>query len=182
MEEVWKDIPGYEGRYQASTEGRIKVLGHYETHYNHRLGHEVTTFRKERILRPGRFNKYGHVSVVLGWKTPGKPVHRIIALTFLGPCPKGLVVCHNNGNPTDNRLENLRYDTLAENAADIYRQHGKKYKLSVKDVFEIRRLLDEGELNQSEIARLYGVTPAAINGIKRGANYKWLTESFSTVT
>ena len=177
--EVWKDIPGYEGRYQASTEGRVKVLGHYETHFDPRLGHDITTYRKERILKPGRFNKYGHVSVILGWRTPGRPVHHIVAETFLGPRPEGHVVCHNNGNPTDNRLENLRYGTYSENAADIYRQRGKKYKLSIDDVQEIRRLLKEGTLSQTEIGKMFGVTPNAISGIKRGVNYWWLTDEFS---
>lgn len=180
MEEIWKDIPGYEGRNQASTEGRIRVLDHYTTFYNKRLGHDVTRLHRGRVLRPGRFNKAGHVSVVLRHGEPGIPVHQLVALAFLGPRPVGCYVCHQNGDPTDNRLENLRYDTPAENLADIYRQNGvkfKRFKLSIKDVVEIRELLEKG-ISQTKIARMFGITQAAVSGIKRGVNYWWLTDEF----
>lgn len=42
---------------------------------------------------------------------------------FVGPCPEGMEVCHNNGDCTDNRLENLRYDTKSANMLDRVR-HG----------------------------------------------------------
>lgn len=50
-------------------------------------------------------------------------VHQLIALTFLGPCPPGLEVCHNDGNPANNHIGNLRYDTQSENELDKVR-HG----------------------------------------------------------
>lgn len=51
-------------------------------------------------------------------------VHRLVALAFIGPCPEGMEVLHINGEPDDNRLENLRYGTRAENVADTIR-HGR---------------------------------------------------------
>jgi hypothetical protein len=47
-----------------------------------------------------------------------KLVHRVVAETWLGPRPKGLVICHNNDNKLDARVVNLRYDTPEENAKD----------------------------------------------------------------
>lgn len=44
--------------------------------------------------------------------------HRIILETFNGPCPPGMEGCHGNGVRSDNRLENLRWDTPVSNAAD----------------------------------------------------------------
>jgi hypothetical protein len=44
-------------------------------------------------------------------------------MVFRGPCPPGMEACHNNGDPTDNRLCNLRWDTHANNEADKIR-HG----------------------------------------------------------
>jgi hypothetical protein len=46
-------------------------------------------------------------------------VHKLVLEAFTGqPRPEGMVCCHVNGNPSDNRLENLRWGTLRDNAAD----------------------------------------------------------------
>ena len=56
MDEIWKDIPGYEGKYQASSEGRIKSLER-EIHSSNQNG-EFDYLLKERILRPGNRGNY----------------------------------------------------------------------------------------------------------------------------
>jgi hypothetical protein len=136
--EIWKDIPGYEGRYQASSFGRIKSLKRQVRGANPYTRNTFLRTLPERILRPGRYCKAGHVSVVLGRGTTGIPVHQLIMVTFVGESPKGMEVLHNNGDPTDNRLENLRYDTRTENILDVYRQGGRWRKLDIEDVFAIR--------------------------------------------
>jgi hypothetical protein len=50
-------------------------------------------------------------------------VHRLVLEAFIGPCPEGMEACHNNGVRTDNRVENLRWDTHDENMHDAFR-HG----------------------------------------------------------
>jgi hypothetical protein len=55
-----------------------------------------------------------------------KPVHIVVAETWLGPRPKSLVTCHNNDNKLDARVVNLRYDTPEENAKD--RVRNRRYK------------------------------------------------------
>ena len=50
-------------------------------------------------------------------------IANLIALTYLGKCPIGMEVCHNNGIYTDDRLVNLRYDTRSGNAQDRWK-HG----------------------------------------------------------
>lgn len=116
--ERWLPVPGYEGSYEVSDHGRVRSL---DRTIIDRQGR--TTRRKGTILRPAS-SKFGHLNVAL-WKN-GKPfspkVHRIVMLAFVGPLPEGMETCHNNGDPTDNRLANLRYDTRSSNAMDSVRQ------------------------------------------------------------
>jgi hypothetical protein len=53
-------------------------------------------------------------------------VHRLVAAAFLGPRPDGMMICHWNGDPADNRVENLRYATRVDNALDSLR-HGTHF-------------------------------------------------------
>lgn len=171
-EEIWKDIPGYEGKYQASSRGRIRSLD--RTLFLHRKnGALVAHQMKGRILRPGKFCKSGHVSVVLGHGEAGSPVHQLVALAFLGPCPEGKEVLHNNGIADDNRVENLRYGTRRENILDVYYQGGRWRKLSIEDVEEIKFALWCG-FRGSDLARQFGVSQAVICSIKHGRIYAWV--------
>ena len=171
--EIWKDIPGYEGRYQANTEGRIRSLDRDLHGVCHYTGESFTRTMRGRILRPGEYCKAGHVSVVLGHGMTGKPVHQLVALTFLGECPEGCEVLHNNGNPKDNRIDNLRYGTRTENILDVFRQGGKWRKLSIDDVHAIRFGL-WCRIKGTELAVMYGVSPQIISQIKHGRIFTWL--------
>lgn len=149
-EEIWKDIPGYEGEYQISDAGKVKRL--------------------PRILAGS--NKDGYLYVRLHGKRYG--VHQLVLRTFVGPCPDGMVICHNNSDPRDNRLENLRYDTQSGNAIDrveIGRNSGQR--LSVDDVRNIRKRFANGE-SDAEIASSYGVSRHCINRIRNRGSFSWL--------
>ena len=109
--EEWRTIPGFEGCYEASNLGRIKSL--------------PRTTTRGGILRPSLAH-YGYQSYrlsVRGHKATYRG-HVLVMLAFAGPCPEGMEVCHINGDPGDNRLGNLRYDTHKENMRDIKR-HGR---------------------------------------------------------
>lgn len=171
--ELWKDIPGYEGRYQASTEGRIRSVDRIVFSRNRFTGNPFPRTIHGQILKPGRYCKTGHQSVVLGRGTNGKPVHQLIMRTFVGEPCEGQEVRHKNGNPTDNRLENLEYGTRTENILDVFRQGKAWRKLTADDVQAIRRALSMGRPGAA-IANEYGVSRSSISSIKQGRTFSWL--------
>ena len=106
-------------------------------------------------------------------------MHTLIALAFLGPRPNGLWVCHNDGVPTNNRAENLRYDTPTSNTADSIK-HGrtpfgtKAYnaKLTEDDIPKIVELAASGLYTQAEIGIRFGVSQRAIWQILAGKRWR----------
>jgi hypothetical protein len=118
--EIWKDIPGYERCYQVSNEGRVRSLDRAITQMS-RWGALYTKFVGGVDLRPGRMPA-GHLSVSLG-RNNSQCVHKLVLLAFVGPAPEGHECLHQNGDPSDNRLENLRWGTRGDNIRDAIR-HG----------------------------------------------------------
>lgn len=171
--EEWKDIPGFEGEYQASTLGRIKSVERKVRSKNWSTGKTFLRTVPERILKPGKYCRSGHLSVVLRRSSNGSPVHQLVMLTFVGKPSKGTEVLHCNGDPTDNRLSNLRYGTRSENILDVYRQGGCWRKLSIADVEAIRFGIYCGH-SISNLAIQFKVSQSTISKIKTGRNYWWL--------
>jgi hypothetical protein len=178
MEEVWRDIPGYEGRYQASTFGRIRSLPRVEFRKNAYGGYANWAYRG-RILR-ARPKESGHLNVSLGARNT-KKVHRLVLETFVGPCPAGLECLHADGDPTNNRIGNLRWGTRVDNRADM-RTHAQLYRrrqgatwLSEDTIRAIKRdLADEARPTQKVLAKKYGVHYNTIGNINRGFTHKWV--------
>lgn len=115
MKEVWKDIPGYEGIYQVSCEGRVKSLSREIIGKNNKKKQI-----KERIMKQQLFNT-GYYKVRLTdckGVTKNKLVHRLVLLTFLYHSEK--VVNHKDGIKTNNKLSNLEYVTSSENNKHAY--------------------------------------------------------------
>ncbi|WP_296561978.1 NUMOD4 motif-containing HNH endonuclease [uncultured Acetobacterium sp.] len=171
--EIWKDIPGFEKEYQASTLGRIKSLDRKVMSKNWSTGQPFYRTVPERILKPGKFCQCGHLSVTLRKGTNGIPVHQLVLRTFIGEAPSNMEVLHINGNPTDNRLLNLRYGTRTENILDVYYQGGRWRKLSIDDVHAIRFGIWCG-IKGCELAKMFNISQQIISKIKCGRCYSWL--------
>ena len=114
MEELWKDVAGYEGLYQVSSIGRVKSLSRYVEFYRNGRGPFLRPV-KEKILSLGNNGRYSTATLCRNDEMNQQYVHRLMCLAFL-PNPKNKPqVNHKNGDSWDNRIENLEWCTESEN-------------------------------------------------------------------
>jgi hypothetical protein len=153
--------------------------------------YEVCSLGAVRNVQTGRVLKpwlagYGYWYVQLGVKGIKTGIHRLVALTFLGPPPTALhEVAHNDGDRNNNMVANLRWATHAENVADSFRhgtarvpvfvgQHHSRATLTDSEAREIRRRHTGGRGEQIRLAREFGVSRYVIHHIVRGETWQHL--------
>lgn len=169
MEEIWKDIPGYVGKYQVSDMGRVRSLPRTVTRKD-----GTPAKVSGGVLNRKSTDRGGHRYVKLSSPDRTVSVHTLVMTAFMGPCPDGMEVCHNDGDPSNNRLTNLRYDTRKNNLIDMARMgRASRQKLSADDALTIRAKFKAGA-RKYELAKEYGVSWAAVNSIINRRNYAWL--------
>lgn len=172
--EVWKDVVGYEGRYQISNLGRVKSLSRLVKFPDGRKSYSI----KERVLRQ-QIGTHGYYQVDLhnGGDRKRCGVHIMVCEAFNGLRPKKLEVCHNDGDKANNCKDNLRWDTKESNAADRVIHDGGnrgdkngRSKLNNHKVLKIKSMI-AGGVAQGEIASLFGVCQQTISLI--GSGKRW---------
>ncbi|MGZ4574767.1 MAG: NUMOD4 motif-containing HNH endonuclease [Mycobacteriaceae bacterium] len=116
---LWRPVPGYERYYEASTNGEIRSIRRIVN-----AGNDRTRIAASRLLKPTA-TRTGRLTVNLSRQGVVRShlVHRLVALTFLGPGADGLEVCHNDGDCANNSVGNLRWDTHQANTLDAIK-HG----------------------------------------------------------
>jgi hypothetical protein len=117
--ETWKDIPGFENKYQASSFGNIRSINR-----------RVNSFHKNGIVLKGKKLKLcklpnGYLNISLG-KNNTTLVHRVIAKTFIKNPENKPCINHKDGNKSNNNIVNLEWCTYSENEFHSYRVLGKK--------------------------------------------------------
>lgn len=161
--EIWKPIPGYEGAYEVSNLGRVRTT--------------------PRLLSLSLNRGYVTASLRKAGKTKSFLVHRLILQAFIGPAPEGMEGCHNDGKRGHNHLDNLRWDTKQNNAADRVK-HGRgsqgsqngKAKLQESDIASVELLLKQGVF-QKDIAPLFNVVQTTISTINQGKHWSQNTQT-----
>lgn len=147
LDEVWKDIAGFEGFYQCSSYGRIRSVDHPDRR------------TKARILKQGISDKgYSLIGFWMNKKVNTKRVHRVIAMTFI-PNPKNFKeVNHIDGNKLNNSVDNLEWTTRSENVKHAWRnnliKNTSKRKLTKKEVMEIRELYNRRKGHKPTVAKI----------------------------
>lgn len=116
MEEIWKDIQGYENCYQVSNLGRVRSLTRkINTWYG------IRTTRGQ-ILKPLKTNRnYYRVCLKSHQKNKYISIHRLVAEAFL-PNPNDYpVINHKDTNTFNNAVSNLEWCTQSHNIKEAYR-------------------------------------------------------------
>jgi len=160
MKEIWKDIIGYEGKYQISNQGNVKSLNYNNT-------------KKEKVLKP-KVNRYGYYEIKLSKnnKTKNFLVSTLVAQAFLKNNNSDKEVMHI-GDTKDNSVENLKYGYRSEILHLTYKKGNRpgkpsRYKFSYND---------EHYVKISELAHKHNIPVHLLhNRLERGWTLKEAVE------
>lgn len=133
---------------------------------------EVYNTTTQRKLTPrSRGGKYRGVDVSIDGEKKTLYVHRMVLETFTGPCPPGMEGCHNDGNPANNTVENLRWDTKEANVADIIDagHHISAGKFDDLDRAAICVMYNRLNWTQTKIAEEFDVEQSTVSAVLRKA-------------
>lgn len=153
--EVWVDIPGYDGEFQISNYGRVT---------------------RKIFLKP-----YHHISGYIHLFVRGKckKQHRLIAEAFIPKVDGKNFVNHKNGIKSDNRIENLEWVTISENIKHAYRlelippKKGMGHPGRKLDEHQVRTIF-HSSMSLNDLAAKYKVNTSCIAAIKKRKIWKHL--------
>ena len=161
----WRDIPGYEGFYKASSSG------------------EILRIKTGKILTGHLHGGYRRVRLFLEDGDKYIRLHKLIALTFLGTMPSNCtLVRHLDDVRTNNAASNLAYGTEADNSKDATenwlakgksRPTGNK-RLTDDEVLEAKKVRADTDITWIELGRRYGVHHKTIASAVKGRTFKHL--------
>ena len=187
MQEIWKDIEGYEGLYQVSNLGRIKSLQRITVGKKYGI-HKL----KEKILKEGKCGKYNIVILRKNGKNKTLYVHRLVAKTFINNSNNYPEINHKDGNTMNNNKENLEWCNRSYNIKHSYTV--LKRKKSIQGLNEYvenhKRKVNQYDLNDNFIKTWGSISDAEKflnitsigkiceccqhkNGRKSAFGYKW---------
>jgi hypothetical protein len=162
MEEIWKPIKGFEGKYEISNYGEVKSLP--------RNG----TVLKPRLML-GFIDSSGYHQVLLLSGKIHKKIHRLVAEAFIPNPHNKPCVNHIDRIKTNNNVANLEWVTYKENVLHTFKSGYKAQemqehagsKLDELQAITIHRCLNSG-LRQKTLACYFNVTQGTISRIARG--------------
>lgn len=193
MKEEWKDIEGFEGRYQISNFGRVKSIERTIVYSNtNQTGMVFESYKhcSETIIKTYIYGRYERVGLKKGSKTFNFSVHRLVAKHFI-PNPNNYpIINHKDENNLNNRADNLEWCTEKYNANYGTRNRRIAEKLKTNPLFYIPVLCYD--LNNNFVKRYesaveagkdLGISPSGITACCRfyygrttSGGYKWKYE------
>jgi hypothetical protein len=173
IKEIWKDIPKYEGLYQASNFGRIKSITRMDSIGRKRIG--------KILVLCG--NPYQHVMLSKNGIVKLIRVHKIIANLFVKNPFNKPQINHRNGIKADNSAKNLEHCTQSENNKHSFKEGLKKptcltgeknpaAKLKINDIKYIRDTFKNQKYSRQELANQFHIHISHLNRIIRNEVWK----------
>ena len=157
--EEWRDAIGFEGFYKISNYGRILTV-------------------KSNTIKKLTIDKHDGRPYCCLWannKQAQVRPHKLVLEAFVGKRPIGMECCHNDGNPQNNHLSNLRWDTAKNNQADRVR-HGTTNRGENCGTAKLTGIQVDAIRQDTRLQRLiaidYGVRANTISRIKSGVRWK----------
>lgn len=174
MAEEWRDVVGFEGKYQVSSEGRLKRLP-----YHRKVNRDGDTALVPYRISDGFISDVGYRRATLG-RGAKRYIHQLVCEAFHGPAPKDKPnVSHYDGDKLNNRADNLRWANQTDNGQDAIRlremAQGEAHVgaiLKEKDIIEIRKLHASGDHTMRAIGRRYGICHQHVGDIIRRRIWK----------
>lgn len=117
--EVWKDILGYEGKYQVSNCGRVKSRERF--HNISIKGTNTARHQNERILKSWKRDRYLLVDLWDNGKRDTRSIHALVYETFKGQPKNGFFIHHKDRNKTNNHIDNLEVMSCLEHNQEHHR-------------------------------------------------------------
>jgi hypothetical protein len=149
--EIWKAVPGFEGFYDVSDQGRVRSYWRQSSRGKGKGVKYILDSNPQKILRIIFNRKYPTVALSTGYNLRPFRVNRLVLFAFIGPCPPGMESCHNDGIPTNCFLTNLRWDTRSSNNLDRIKhgcgavgENNPNTILTPEQVLKIRELNSQG--------------------------------------
>lgn len=165
MNEIWKGIPEYEDSYKVSNLGRVRSLDRVSYH-----PYSGPRRLKGKILSPKKCRSLLYVDLYTVPNSRKIGVHQAVLLTFVGKCPEGMEVCHEDGNAHNNKLENLRYDTHTNNELDKIKHGTKTFKPVIReDGMEFCSMIDAAKSIKTSPSNI----SMAVRRHYRAGGFRW---------
>lgn len=158
MDEVWKNIKGYEGFYSVSNLGRVKRLDGEVMQYNPQLDKMIPIRYPEKFLKFDDAKGYDRVALSLNNVIKRYTVHQLVAKTFIPNLENKPCVNHKDSNRRNNVVDNLEWVTYQENEHHKRRKTAKIFTSTNPNGIEqtwdiIRECARELGLNRTGIER-----------------------------
>lgn len=164
-DEVWKDVPDSEGKYQVSNYGRVRSFAYSKEH--------------PRVMKQCIINNFSAVSLKIKQKSVTIYTHKLVASVWLSKSSENQIhVLHLDYNVRNNHANNLRYashEEVVEHQRERERDPNRKKqinnsKLTEKDVALLKSMIERGVPNVT-IAKLFRISDMQVVRIKRGENW-----------